>query len=68
MTKEEYLERHIARHPTGEICIMCPPYHRGCCTECWHVNTAHSTSLDYCKNEDCECHTPSPEGEEKQGD
>ena len=26
------------------------------CKKCWHINIAHPTSRDYCKDENCLCH------------
>ena len=56
MTYDEYIKKHIASHQDGEICMNCPPAHRGCCEKCWHRNIAHATSQDYCINGNCECH------------
>lgn len=30
------------------------------CEKCWHINIAHITSKDYCKDTECECHVQSP--------
>lgn len=26
------------------------------CEKCWHINLAHTTSQDYCADQECECH------------
>jgi len=56
ITHDEYIKQHIANHLPGEICMNCPPEYRGCCEKCWHKNTAHETSQDYCIDGNCECH------------
>lgn len=31
-----------------------------CCKKCYHINTAHETSLNYCSDRDCSCHVAPP--------
>lgn len=58
MTYEDYIKQHEASHKDGEYCMNCSPKRRGCCEKCWHKNTAHPTSRDYCIDENCSCHKP----------
>lgn len=53
MKSKEWREEHD-KH--DGICANCSPEKRGCCSECFHKNIAHETSLDFCSDIKCECH------------
>jgi hypothetical protein len=38
------------------LALNASPQKAPCCEKCWHINTAHPTSRDYCSDTECDCH------------